>query len=159
MSELDMVKSAVDDFREIYGLIRGFEEIGKSLRSRSREMPTILSESGLLSAVSLCYAKAGQDVYDQLLSLLAKTGKEGSMASVEEVNGTKMGYAIYLYLLLKGARRLGVVGGVDEKKPLESIERLSENLGRLAILERLLYPFLAQIKRLCEATLKAEQEE
>jgi len=161
MEKKEVAKSpeerAVNDFTEIvYKLYRGMRngvEFGKSFRSRSRETPLFLYETGLIAALSFIYAKtedADKKTYKLISDYIAK---RETARKLEILNSTEGGYAAYLYLLLLEVSRLIPGKGIDPGNPLSCINALIGSERLLAILPSLLMPYLLEVKRLAEALL------
>ena len=149
---------ALRDFEIIYKLYdEGMRDLGKSFRSRAREVPSFLYEVGLISGLSFIYAKtddANKGIYRIFLNYLErKTEDLKKSEDLKELNSREGGYAAYLYLLLLEASRLVPDRELNPKDPLSCIKTLEE-LDRPLI--PLLMPYLLEIKRLAEATLPSE---
>lgn len=149
---IDAVKDAVDTFNEIYKLLASCTnkpKISRSLRSRSREIPEMISEYGIIPILSFCYAKAGNDTYRKVLNAI--NSMNCNLDDSEDV-----GYALYLYAILKEIKKFGLIGNANEQDPLNFISTLSNEPEKLIVIEKLLYPYLIQFKRLCEAVIVVE---
>lgn len=154
------IKVAIDNYNFVYenflkkAIEKGKKEIleaEKSTRARSREIPSLMQELGLLGVLSYYYAKSEKENYDSLIQALEKKSQEKDL-----FRDTKMGYAVLLYLALKGIETLNIIK-IDYKDPYTSITELNkeENLSKVAVIEKLLIPYLVEIKRLCEGTLRS----
>jgi CRISPR type III-B/RAMP module-associated protein Cmr5 len=154
----EVIKYAVEIFDEIYNkilehIIQRDEppEMEKSLRQRSREIPSLIQEIGLIGALSYCFSK-GYKYYNQILDALKEEKKVDDLAK-----GTDVGYSMYLYFLLRGMEQIKILD-VNHTNPYEVIKTLSENLNQVGIMERLIMPYLVEIKRLCEGSLRSGEE-
>lgn len=172
----DPVKLAVDEFKKIYDKIFSDnsssegKNVGDSFRARAREMPEMISEVGLLPTIIFCYSKATDEYYKKIYNLLEKNSTSTSSSNPsqqgseqqkkdERASATKLGYALYLYILLRGLQEYDIFKIAQQiDKPFDIINELSKKLGEeIYVLEKLLYPYLAQIKRLSEATLTSQE--
>ncbi|MGC8870867.1 MAG: type III-B CRISPR module-associated protein Cmr5 [Brevinematia bacterium] len=161
MSErkIEVVKYPVEIFDEVYDKILRHavqrdkfpKEMEKSLRQRSREIPSLIQEIGLIGALSYCFSK-GYKYYPQILDALKGVQRIDDLAKE-----TDAGYSIYLYFLLRGIEQIKILD-VDHTKPYEAIKELSNNLDRARIIERLIMSYLVEIKRLCEGSLRSGEE-
>jgi CRISPR-associated protein (Cas_Cmr5). len=152
-----LVKKSIELFDRIYTSIRKPQEDEKkvsnlesSLRARSREMPSLIQEIGLIGALSYCFSK-GNEYYAEIIKIIEdKSNKDKIKEYAEKTNA---GYSIYLYILLKAINHTKILQ-VEVDKPYEAIKQLSQNLNKTRIIERMIMPYLLQIKRLCEGTLR-----
>ncbi|MEM1521333.1 MAG: type III-B CRISPR module-associated protein Cmr5 [Candidatus Korarchaeum sp.] len=147
----DPVLSAIDDFKGLLDSLKNGEKskVGESFRSRCRELPSLIEDTGLVPALSFCYAKASKEYGN-----VRKALEDGS--KIEDDNPMEKGYAIYLYFVLK---MLGSLGLLDESHLSDPIEALREIRGKQRVASRLLRPYLIQLKRLSEAVFESEGEE
>jgi len=156
----DPIKMAIENYDFVYKnfLKKVIENSGKisdvekSTRARSRELPSLIQELGLLGVLSYYYGKSEKENYSLLIQFLEKKSQERDIP-----DNTKMGYAVILYLALRGIEALNIIK-IDYKDPYSSITELNkeENLNKVAVIEKLLIPYLVEIKRLCEGTLRSE---
>jgi CRISPR type III-B/RAMP module-associated protein Cmr5 len=147
------VSAAVTDFDAILRLLEGKEKskVGASFRARCRELPSLMEDAGFISALSFCYAKATKNIYKEIRENI-KNNK--SISEKDDTN--KKGYGIYLYMVLKRLKELGLIQEDALDNPIEALKEL-EYKWRAA--SKLLMPYLAQLKRLSEAIFEAEGEE
>ncbi|MEM3383315.1 MAG: type III-B CRISPR module-associated protein Cmr5 [Nitrososphaerales archaeon] len=152
MSTNDHILIAIKDFKDLLESLENKEqsEIGKSFRSRCREIPSLIEDVGLVPALSFCYAKASKDIYEKVKSELRKGGK------IDGNNPTEKGYGIYFYLMLKRLKELKLIEETYLDDPIKALEKISEGKERVA--NRLLRPYIVQMKKLSEAVFKAEGE-
>jgi|BEDMetMinimDraft_2_1075160.scaffolds.fasta_scaffold02132_2 CRISPR-associated protein, Cmr5 family len=156
----DPIKVSINLFDSIYGSI--FKELKEvtdmeaSLRARSREMPSLIQEIGLIGALSYCFSK-GNEYYNEIIELIkgkgSKERNEVYIAKIKEIANT--GYSIYLYIILNAINYTRLLN-VDINKPYDAIKELSMNLNKTRIIERVIMPYLLQIKRLCEGMLRGK---
>jgi len=83
--EEDPIKVSIDLFDSIYGSIfKKLKEIPEikevtnmeaSLRARSREMPSLIQEIGLIGALSYCFSKGSED-YNEIIELIKGRGSK-----------------------------------------------------------------------------------
>jgi len=158
------IKLAIENYNYVYErflkklIEKGGNEVlnaEKSTRARSREILSLMQDLGLIGCLSYYYGKSEEKYYDLLIKILEEGLKE---KDAEEIfKETKTGYATILYLVLKGIQKLNMIE-VNLEDPYKSIIELSkeENLNKVAIIEKLLIPYLIEIKRLCEGTLRSE---
>jgi len=154
------IKLAIENYNYIYSNVlknaiekEKLPNIETSTRARSREVLSLIQELGLLGVLSLYYGKAEKENYDSLIEILEGREKEEKKL----FSKTEAGYAVILYLILKGIESLNIVK-IDCKKPYEAINELSkkENLSKISVIEKLLIPYMIEIKRLCEGTLRSK---
>lgn len=154
MSVSDRVLSAIRDIEELLHVLsidkKEKSEVGKSFRSRCRELPSLIEDVGLVPALSFCYAKAGNDIYEEVKKAL-KNGRK-----INEEKHMEKGYGIYLYFVLKSLKEIKLIEEDHLDDPLKAFEELSKGKQRVA--SRLLRPYLVQIKKLSEALFEAEGE-
>jgi CRISPR type III-B/RAMP module-associated protein Cmr5 len=155
----DPIKDAIDLFDSIYGSIfeklkeiKEIPDMEASLRARSREMPSLIQEIGLIGALSYCFSK-GIKYYNEIIELIKGEGSKGRLDDYAEK--TDAGYSIYLYILLNAINYTGILN-IDVNKPYDAIKELSMNLNKTRIIERMILPYLLQIKRLCEGMLRGK---
>jgi CRISPR type III-B/RAMP module-associated protein Cmr5 len=167
--EKDPIKVSIDLFDSIYrSIFKKLKEIPEikevtnmeaSLRARSREMPSLIQEIGLIGALSYCFSK-GNEFYNGIMELIKGEGsKEQTEEYIKKIKDyaekTDAGYSIYLYFLLNAINYTGILN-VDVNKPYDAIKELSMNLNKTRIIERMIMPYLLQIKRLCEGMLRGK---
>jgi CRISPR type III-B/RAMP module-associated protein Cmr5 len=147
----EIVKSAIQIFDEVYTNIyveRQKErpsDMEKSLRQRSREFPSLIQEIGLIGALSFCFSK-GNKFYPQVLNVIRNKQSE------KLKDETDVGYALYMYFILRAIEHVKILE-IDYINPYDAIKKLSNNLDKVRIIERLIMPYLVEIKRLCEGSL------
>jgi CRISPR type III-B/RAMP module-associated protein Cmr5 len=156
MQVFNPTKDAIEIYNEVYekflkDMINDTKNNPKktetSLRSRAREMPSLLQDVGLLGVLSFCLGKS--EHYEVFINYL-----EGKEKQKNLYNNTKVGYSIYLYLILKGMEKINLIN-VKVNDPLNTIIEMSKNLNKVKILEKIIVPYLIEIKRLCEGTLRS----
>jgi CRISPR type III-B/RAMP module-associated protein Cmr5 len=162
---LESVNNAIDLFDTVYEKI--FKEfktekvpsIETSLRQRSREMPSLIQEIGIVGALSYCFAK-GNKYYPELINILESKDKSKEQETKDVLSKIKKepdaGYSVYLYILLKAIDDTKLLQ-INVKDPYSAIKNLSQNLDKARIVERAIMPYLLQIKRLCEGMLRAKE--
>ncbi|MEM1986524.1 MAG: type III-B CRISPR module-associated protein Cmr5 [Nitrososphaerota archaeon] len=151
MSMNDQVLSAIMDFEYLLNLLEKKEksEVGKSFRSRCRELPNLIEDFGFVPAVSFCYAKAGKTNYDKMKDVLETKSK------INDENYMEKGYAIYLYFVLKRLKDLKLIDEAHLNDPIKAFEELRKGKQRIA--SRLLRPYIVQLKQLSEAVFEVEE--
>jgi CRISPR type III-B/RAMP module-associated protein Cmr5 len=162
---LESINNAIDLFDTVYEKI--FKEfktekvpsIETSLRQRSREMPSLIQEIGIVGALSYCFAK-GNKYYPELINILESKDKSKEQETKDVLSKIKKepdaGYSVYLYILLKAIDDTKLLQ-INVKDPYSAIKNLSQNLDKARIVERAIMPYLLQIKRLCEGMLRAKE--
>lgn len=162
---LESINNAIDLFDTVYEKI--FKEfktekvpsIETSLRQRSREMPSLIQEIGIVGALSYCFAK-GNKYYPELINILESKDKSKEQETKDVLSKIKKepdaGYSVYLYILLKAIDDTKLLQ-INVKDPYSAIKNLSQNLDKARIIERAIMPYLLQIKRLCEGMLRAKE--
>jgi len=155
-------------FSHLESVARGFNNdgraLGSKLRTRSRSMPALMFDTGLLPTLTFLWAKAGDETYKKVYGLLEKEeqpqakgelgGKEKRAPSLEELS-----YALYLYGVLKFLCHNGILSTdsvADPKSAIESLVRSGINNVMASL--RLLEPYLVELKKLCEAAYEEEKE-
>jgi hypothetical protein len=163
---LESVNNAVELFDIIYEKI--FKEfkteeapsIETSLRQRSREMPSLIQEIGIIGALSYCFAK-GNEYYPELINILESDDRSKELEMKNVLSKIKKepdaGYSVYLYILIKAIDNTRLLK-VDIKDPYSIIKNLSQNVDKARIVERAIMPHLLQVKRLCEGMLRKAKE-
>jgi len=188
--EFDPIGEAIDIFLKIKKRLNELEnllsspnsvnEIRKKLRTRSREVPEMIIELGLVSTLSFCLAKAEMNNlskiirfirYNEINILLRKQNQKIQLNTDTE----KLAYAIYTYIILAYLEKY--VKTLKKNKEAEitlNLEQLAsqtaetnniiyEYLNALLykhnalFVSRLLQPYLLQFKRLCEAEFPSER--
>lgn len=157
MSSSDSVLRAVEDFEKLLSTsVRKADktvsiqdsEVGKSLRSRCRELPALIEEVSIVPALSFCYAKAGHKNYEEVKGALER--EKG------EINdGREKGYAVYLYFALKRLKELNLIEETHLSRPIEALKHLANGNQRVASI--LIRPYIVQIKKLAEAVFPEEE--
>jgi CRISPR type III-B/RAMP module-associated protein Cmr5 len=156
MPAFNPVKDAINIYNEVYEKFlkelvsdKKPQDTESSLRARAREMPSLLQETGLLGVYSFCFGK-GNEYYKEFIEYLEDRNQE-KLKNLK--NETKVGYTIYLYLILRGIKGSGIID-VDDKDPESFFNKINE-ASKIKIVEKLLLPYLTEIKRLCEGTLRS----
>ncbi|MDW8044996.1 MAG: type III-B CRISPR module-associated protein Cmr5 [Nitrososphaerota archaeon] len=154
MSINDQVLSAIKDFKDLLNSLEKKEkeesEVGKSFRSRCRELPSLIEDVGFVPAMSFCYAKASKNIYEKIKNTLENKGK------IDDEESIKKGYGIYLYFVLKKLRDLKLIEEAHLTEPIKALEEIAK--GKQKIASKLLRPYIVQLKKLSEAVFKAEGE-
>jgi CRISPR type III-B/RAMP module-associated protein Cmr5 len=160
MSAFNPIKDAINIYNEVYEnflkklVSDNLQKTEKSLRARAREMPSLLQETGLLGVYSFCFGK-GNEYYKKFIEYLENKNQE----HFEKLkNETNVGYTVYLYLILKGIEKINKtinIIDVDVNDPKSFFNKINET-SKIKIVEKLLLPYLTEIKKLCEGTLRSE---
>jgi CRISPR type III-B/RAMP module-associated protein Cmr5 len=146
----ELISKAIEDFDKLLSLLEKKEEskVGESFRARCRELPSLIEDVGFVAALSFCYAKATKDIYENIRKLIE------SKSTIKDSDSTKQGYGIYFYLVLKRLKTLGLVkNGLN--KPIDVLEELT---GKERLANKLIRPYIVQLKRLSEAVFRVEGE-
>lgn len=146
-SELEAIK----DFEKLFELLKRNpkSDVGKSFRTRCREMPNLIDELGFVPAMTFCYAKSTHKNYQDIV----KAFKQNE--HIEPDESTKKGYAVYLFLVLNRLQRLNLLLDKDVENPLSALERLSA--GRSWLASKSIRVYLLQLKKLSEAVFESEE--
>ena len=140
------VESAIRNFRRVYERIANLEEAQKSLRTRARGFPSLMMQMGLPASLTFLAAKAEEGYVKAAIDLL-----QGESVEDDE----KLGYALYLLLVLW--RIESFTGAKLTARLPEGMGEVIEEVGEKSrFLERMLVPYLLQVKYLSEAMLKGE---
>lgn len=160
MEPYNLIKESIELYDRIYRSIisklqdeKKVSNLESSLRARSREMPSLIQEIGLIGALSYCFSKGSE--YEKIIEIIK--GESNKDKIKEYAKKTDAGYSIYLYILLNAINHTKLLQ-VEINKPYEAIKQLSINLNKTRIIERMIFPYLLQIKRLCEASLRSGEE-
>lgn len=133
------VSKAIQYFSKLHQKIDN--ELGRRLRARARELPSMIENIGLIPTLSFCYGKAEAETYKSIYNSYCSEEK----IDVEKEKG---GYGLYLLLALLYLRDLGLINDDMLKNPIDAFGKLCEESS---IASRLLMPYLLEIKRLAEA--------
>jgi len=148
------------------------ENLGSKLRSRARQIPEMILELGLVPTISYCLARAGIDNVIKVVKVIRKDSKE-LIPELEKSGQEELAYALYIYVLLNYlsivAKKINNVEiDLDELAERNNIEEVSNNIIKYieelmksnikTLAHELLYPYMLQFKRLCEAIYKSERE-
>nr|MDO8080271.1 type III-B CRISPR module-associated protein Cmr5 [Candidatus Freyarchaeota archaeon] len=148
----DPILSAIDMFKLLLQCIDKEDvsksEIGKKFRSRCRELPGLIEDVGFTPALSFCYGKAGNEIYQKVKDILMNKGK------LSEGKETEKGYGIYLYFVLKRLNELGLIEEDHLSKPVDALGSIRAGKERIA--SRIIRPFVVQLKKLSEAIFEVE---
>jgi CRISPR type III-B/RAMP module-associated protein Cmr5 len=158
MQVFNSIKDAIDIYNEVYEkFLMKFasNKVKKSLRARAREMPSLIQEIGLLGVYSFCFGK-GNKYYENFINCLEN--KDSNLCELKDEED--IGYTIYLYLILKGIKKIDLID-IDVNVPESFFRKINEiykvnEASKIKIVEKLLLPYLSEIKRLCEGTLTTE---
>lgn len=153
------------------------EKLGSKLRSKAREIPEMILELGLVPTISYCLAKAEIDKVIKVVRVIKKGDSEAieelSKLKLKESDQEKLAYALYTYVLLNYLSTIArTINNAEldlekltDKDNTEEVsnkliryleELMKSNIKTLA--HELLYPYMLQFKRLCEAVYKSERE-
>jgi len=138
------------------------DKLGVKLRTRSRNIPTLMFDTGLLPTLTFLWAKAGNETYAKIYNLLEK----GASHSKKDAQGSKeekapsleeLSYSLYLYGVLKFMEAKRLIKNTSD--PKNAVDELVEK-GATAIVTslRVLEPYLIELKKLCEAAYEEERE-
>lgn len=130
---------------------RRFKEFGASLRTRLVDLPSLITEFGLLPVLSFYFAKSGE-IYGMVFK--AFEGEEVERLRGSEISKEDFGYALALKLVLDNLAQKGLIGDEEIKHPHRALERLS---GSPVVSLVKLRPFLMELKKLAEALLPRER--
>jgi|YelNatPaOPRAMG01_1025707.scaffolds.fasta_scaffold07589_3 CRISPR type III-B/RAMP module-associated protein Cmr5 len=153
MNEYNLILSAIRDIESLLNSLESKEksEVGKSFRARCRELPSFIEDAGFVSALSFCYAKASNNIYNQIKSTLEKSSEK-----IKDNASTEKGYAIYLYFVLKNLKDLKLIEETHLSEPIKALEELEGEKSRVA--SKILRPYLVQLKKLSEAIFETKSE-
>lgn len=161
MKEQNPTIRAINNYNELYEkILKNLVKQEKptaleiSLRARAREFPLFICEVGLINGLSFCFAKCKEGekkLYSKLIEYLNEP-KEETLEKLAKDEGA--GYSSYLYLILKEIKDMKIIDDVDEKSPYNFIQNLAKNLEKASIITSMLIPYMIELKRLCEATLR-----
>ncbi|MEM0500467.1 MAG: type III-B CRISPR module-associated protein Cmr5 [Candidatus Korarchaeota archaeon] len=155
------------------------EEVKRSIRARSREIPTMMMDIGLVPVLSFLLAKSGIDNLRKAANLIEnlKTKCLERMSSEEKVDVKDFSYGVYAYVILKYLEEyLRPKERVESKELPKSLKDSTADKEQLAdyvekylefllngvnsqIALRILGPYLEQFKRLCEAEFPKESRD
>nr|MDO8063762.1 type III-B CRISPR module-associated protein Cmr5 [Candidatus Freyrarchaeum guaymaensis] len=143
-----------------FGVDKG--RLGGKLRSRSRSIPALMFDTGLLPTLTFLWAKAGKETYEKIYVLLeeveVQSGKEGEVKSGEKKpSPEELSYSLYLYGVLKFMEAKKLVRSAADPKAVAD-ELVGKGSLTLALSLRVLEPYLIELKKLCEAAYEEEKE-
>lgn len=151
MSEL--LKDAIEDFNNLLQLLNKIgqnrrRDIEKSFRARTRQIPSLIYEVGLIPTLSFLYSKSSKTIYDKIKKIFENPNDSSNLNEILNNPPEKVGYALYLYFILKELTKLLNIQTTD---PYEVIKKLSQDKNLCIIATNIIMPYLVQIKRLSEA--------
>jgi len=163
---IDIKEKIIDRFNK-----NNSERIGSKLRSRAREIPEMILELGLVPTITYCLAKAGIDKVIKVIGVIRKDSKE-LISELDKSDQEELAYALYTYVLFNYlsivAKKINNVEIDLDKFAERKDEEVSNNIIKYleelmksnikTSLYELLYPYMLQFKRLCEAVYKSERE-
>jgi CRISPR type III-B/RAMP module RAMP protein Cmr1 len=122
---LMLIFSGFSAFSKEIPEIKEVTNMESSLRARSREMPSLIQEIGLIGALSYCFSK-GNEFYNGIMELIkGKGSKEQTEEYIKKIKDyaekTDTGYSIYLYILLNAINYTGILN-FDINKPYDAIK-------------------------------------
>ena len=160
-ARIDPIKEAINIFTKIVEIVERIdaakdrEKVGSKIRTRAREIPSFLSEIGLIPTLSFCYSKTEQEILKLVHEAWTKNQGQNLTNELRKKNEDKVAYSLYLIAMLEYLQRVfGEELVKDVCNPHVVLKRLCEkSLFGKKILER----FLIEFKKLCEAYWKAEE--
>jgi len=178
---VDPILESVEIFMKVKKVIdeiddqRKREDASAKLRSRAREIPEMILELGLVPTLTYCLAKASANCVVKTITIMEKSKPLTDVFGKDKVKPEELAYALFTYVTLKYlATIIGKVGEVELK--MEELAEMGEkgdereaqnmlinylnallNANASASLHGLLWPYLLQFKKLCEATFESER--
>ncbi len=163
----EVIKAKIEN-KDKERLLKNIVDIESKLRSRSREIPEMMVDLGLVPTLSFCLAKAGID--NLMLVFRLMSGCSTDFDELKNIKPEEFSYALYTYIILRYLSKIITVQleieGLEklsrESKTKEFADKLYEYLNNLArgsiavATYKLLQPYLIQFKRLCEAAFRLE---
>ena len=156
------------------------KKVGKPLRSRLREAPSIMLSTGASGLLTFYLSKSDNNHLPTLIQLFTTSASISTSGEAErliddtwrEVNGIdkkvaeelikdKGGYTIALAMILSYLSTLGLCTCTDKETVANTAsftKNLLEKPGLDAAVSRLLLPYLESAKRLIEAIVKGGEE-
>ena len=171
---MNPTKIAIHTFIRIKDILDKIEKqntLKEKLRTRSRNIPEMIADLGLVPALSFCLSKAGIKNLTKVLRVISSGDPKEILENRDKIGEEELSYALYVYVILKYlSDNLGTLKVEDKKIKLDldklkddSVNALYDYLYALmhgansVIAINLLQPYLTQFKRLCEATFPAEK--
>ncbi len=156
------------------------EKVGKPLRSRLREAPSIMLSTGVSGLLTFYLSKSDNNHLPTLIQLfttsasISTSGEAGRLIDdtlregdcidknvAEELTKGGSSYTIALAMILSYLNTLGFCTCTDKETVANTAsftKNLLEKPGLDAAISRLLLPYLESAKRLIEAIAKGEEE-
>ena len=149
--------SAIENYENIISLVHLGKSRGvsdnkrsaflRSLRTRARSGPGDIIINGLSTQLLFLLSKSGKsevNVYMKLVEAL------NSKRIEENIIDDALGYAAYLYLVLKRCEELGFIDKSDLEEPVSAIKKL---VDKEPIVTPMIMGYLNEIKKLASATI------
>lgn len=151
MSTSKQLLNAIDDLNNLLrSLVKKESEVGKSFRSRCRELPSLIEEVGVVPALSFAYGKATKKTYDDVKTKLKNKD------NIDDNNQIEKAYGIYLYFILKRLKDFNLINEEQLNDPVKALDELAK--GKQGVASKLLRPYMAELKKLSEAVFEVEGE-
>lgn len=122
------------------------DEVGESVRSRSRDLYGYLFKTGILSTISYIYAKGGEDLTKKAFDWLSGDSRIPPSDDREE-----LGYAIYGAAFCVLLKKSGLIE--KDVSLLKIVELLTSNSENTLVIEDQALKFAAWLKKFAEALL------
>ncbi|MCE4605946.1 MAG: type III-B CRISPR module-associated protein Cmr5 [Desulfurococcales archaeon] len=167
---------ALEHSTRIAHALEKLEEHGRGIRSRARELPGLLAQSGLIPTVVLYMSKVGgkNSLFQNAFNFIDK-GDETVLENIREEFTDKegTGYIIFLAAIASALSKLTnnkinlmeQNGGYNQislhsiaENALKYLSKPSTESIELAVGEKLLLEYLLQMKRLLEAFIPGTEE-
>ena len=160
-ARIDPIKEAINIFTKVVEIVEHIdaakdrEKVGSKIRTRAREIPSFLSEIGLIPTLSFCYSKTDREILKLVHEAWTKNQGQNHAGELRKMNEDKVAYSLYLIAMLEYLQR------VFGEKLIEDVCNPHVVLGKLCekslFGKKMLEKFLTELKKLCEAYWKAEE--
>gem|GEM_PF-2979753 len=153
---------AIDLMRDVLEKIskagdeREATSVRRSLRSRTRTIPSLMVSSGLPQTLAFLASKSDPRYYEYLV-------KEAQSAQEKTGKGESAGYSAYLYVVMKFLTRQGLSSGpgsipssIDEV--VDVIKKIDEDPNLCSMVQSILLEFLLEFKKIAEALIEEGSE-
>lgn len=150
---MDVVQKAIEKYIPILKIVEGNETYQGALRSRLRSLPQMLLDMGIMRTITFFAAKAELPNVKKALEIY-----EGG--DFGEVKKEKAGYALALAMILKFLKEDMNMAVPEELNANEFLNFLRIQLQpKKREIGLRLFPFVVELKKLGEATLKEARGE
>jgi len=146
---LDAALDAVKEVGDIDNKVKAMS-LGSKYRTRVRSLASTTYEVGLLSTLAFAYSSSGDGTCKAVQ-------QAGWYEKPDRPKSDEASYALYLKHVL-GYLNQQIGFPLSPSMPLEALKSLAKDQQMLLVAERLLEPFLVELKHFAEALFEPEEE-